>query len=59
MCSGYWPGSLSNTSYYFEDRFLQMWYHLRHKTPGTSEGKFIEAFEEISLEDDRVLFIPY
>ena len=54
LCSGYWPGSLSNNSYFIEEDLLCMWYHLRHKTPGTSERKFIETLQEISLENDRV-----
>lgn len=54
LCSGYWPGSLSNNSYFIEEDLLGMWHHLRHKTPGTSERKFIETLQEISLENDRV-----
>ncbi len=55
LCSGYWPGSISNNSYFFEEEMLKMWYHLRHKTPGTSERKFVETLEEISLDNDRVV----
>ncbi|XP_057370011.1 uncharacterized protein LOC130691120 [Daphnia carinata] len=57
MCSGYWPGSLSNCSYFFEENLLRMWHRLRHKTPGTSERKFIETLEEISLDCNRVNII--
>ncbi|EFX80120.1 hypothetical protein DAPPUDRAFT_103578 [Daphnia pulex] len=57
LCSGYWSGSLSNNSYFIEEDLLGMWHHLRHKTPGTSERKFIETLQEISLENDRVNFI--
>ncbi|KAK4003721.1 hypothetical protein OUZ56_005476 [Daphnia magna] len=53
LCSGYWPSSLSNNSYFTEEDLLGMWYHLRHKTPGTSERKFIETLQEISLENNR------
>ena len=56
LCSEYWPGSLSNNSFFIEEDLLCMWYYLRHKTLGTSERKFIETLQEISLENDRVSF---
>lgn len=54
MCGGYWHGALSNQNYFFDERMLQLWYHIRHKTPGTSERKFIEGLEELSQEHGRV-----
>jgi len=47
MSSDFWPGSLSNNTYFFDGQLLKLWYHLRNKTPGTSERKFIEALEEV------------
>ena len=52
--SGYWPGSATNTNYFFDEVLLKFWFHLRHKTPGTSEQKFVESLEEMSLESNRV-----
>ncbi|EFX66125.1 hypothetical protein DAPPUDRAFT_116662 [Daphnia pulex] len=57
MYSGYWPGSLSHNSYFIEEDLISFWHHLRHKTPGTSERKFVETLEEISLDNDRVNII--
>ena len=57
MFCGYWPGSLSHNSYFIEEDLLSLWHHLRHKTPGTSERKFVETLEEISLDNDRVNLI--
>ncbi|KAK4007339.1 hypothetical protein OUZ56_012499 [Daphnia magna] len=54
MCSGYWPGSSSNNSSFIEEDLLCLWYHLRHKTPGTSERKLIKSLQEISFDNDRV-----
>ncbi len=54
MSSDFWPGSLSNNTYFFDGQLLKLWYHLRNKTPGTSERKFIEALEEVSSEGNRV-----
>lgn len=31
-----------------------MWYHLRHRTPGTSERKIFKTLEEFSLDNDRL-----
>ncbi|KAK4024214.1 hypothetical protein OUZ56_009601 [Daphnia magna] len=53
MFSGYWLGSLSHNSYFIEEDLLSFWHHLRHKTPGTSERKYVETLEEISLDNDR------
>ncbi|KAK4024213.1 hypothetical protein OUZ56_009600 [Daphnia magna] len=57
MFSGYWLGSLSHNSYFIEEDLLSFWHHLRHKTPGTSERKYVETLEEISLDNDRVNII--
>ena len=54
ISSGYWPGSATNTNYFFDEFLLEKWYHERHKTPGTSEQKFVEHLEEISSENQRV-----
>ncbi|KZS01344.1 Uncharacterized protein APZ42_002032, partial [Daphnia magna] len=54
MCSGYWPGSSSNNSSFIEEDLLCLWYHLRHKTTGTSERNLIESLQEISFDNDRV-----
>lgn len=59
LCSGYWLGSLSNNTYFFDESMLEMWYHLRHKTPGTSERKFVETLEEVSYDNDRVNWIKF
>ncbi|KZS18187.1 Uncharacterized protein APZ42_015713 [Daphnia magna] len=48
ISSGWWPGSPKNMSYLFSADLLIMWNHLVHKTPGTSERKFIETLCEIS-----------
>ena len=57
MYSGYWPGSLSHNSYFIVEDLLSFGHHLSHKTPGTSERKFVETLEEISLANDRVNLI--
>ncbi|KAK4006127.1 hypothetical protein OUZ56_011282 [Daphnia magna] len=31
-----------------------MWYHLRHRTPGTSERKIFKTLDEFSLDNDRL-----
>ena len=54
MQGDFWPGALSNNTYFCESFALQLWYHLRHKAPGTSERKFVEALEEISFDDNGV-----
>ncbi len=54
MCEGYWPGALSNQNYFFDERMLHLWYHIRHKIPGTSDRKFIEALEGLSQERGRL-----
>lgn len=51
--NNHWPGSLSNNYFFIEEDLLVMWYRCRHKTPGTSEQKFVETQQEI-LENDRV-----
>ncbi|XP_046640243.1 uncharacterized protein LOC124322600 [Daphnia pulicaria] len=53
ISSGWWPGSPKNMSYLFSADLLIMWNHLVHKTPGTSERKFIETFCEISKRFGR------
>ena len=57
MFSGYCPASLSDNSYFIEEDLLSFWHHLRHKKPGTSERKFVETLDKISLDNDRVNLI--
>ncbi len=53
ISSGWWPGSPKNMNYLFSADLLIMWNHLVHKTPGTSERKFIETLCEISKRSGR------
>ena len=48
IASGWWPGTPKTKSYLFSMDLLIMWKHLAHKTPGTSERKFLETLGEIS-----------
>ena len=48
ISSGWWPGSPKRMTYLFSADLLIMWNHLVHKTPGTSERKFLETLSEIS-----------
>ena len=54
---GYWPGSVTNENYFFEEQWLLLYYHIRYKTGGTSQQKIVEAIEEMSRHDDRVGFV--
>ena len=54
VCAGYWPGIPDQQSHYYCRNVLRFWYHLKHKTPGTSEGQFLKILEEISFEAERV-----
>ena len=48
VASGWWPGSPKHKSYLFSMELLIFWKHLSHKTPGTSERKFLETLNEVS-----------
>lgn len=48
IASGWWPGTPKTKSYLFSMDLLILWKHLAHKTPGTSERKFLETLGEIS-----------
>lgn len=52
--SGWWPGAPKNGSYLFAIDLLVFWNHLSHKTPGTSERKFLETLGTISRRENRV-----
>ena len=52
--SGYWPSSPGIGSYLFTEELLLTWLHTQHKAPGTSETKFIEIRQLISMEYGRV-----
>jgi hypothetical protein len=54
VVSGYWPGSVTNQNYFFEEQCFLLYYHIRHKTSGTSQQKIVEAIEEMSRNDNRV-----
>lgn len=57
--SGWWPGSpnLAKLSYLFSMNLLDFWFNLMHKSPGTSERKFLEILGEMSEKSNRVSVI--
>ena len=52
--SGWWPGTIKADRHLFDEEMLLFWYHLKHTTPGTSEQKFAEAIEALSIKEDKV-----
>lgn len=54
LSAGFWPGCPSVGSYLFSDDLFIHWQHTQHKSPGSSERKFIETLEDISRQWGRV-----
>ena len=54
IISGYWPGSPSGGEYLFTEDVLSHWNDLKHETPSTSEGKFVQTLEHASRRHNRV-----
>lgn len=54
--SSFWPGDCENPVYLFSEEVLSHFHHTQHRTPGSSESKFLETLEEASKECGRVLF---
>ena len=56
VISGFWPGIAvdGQGSYFISRELLLPWYHLQHLAPGVSRNKFIETFESVSNEFNRV-----
>lgn len=54
VASGFWPGSPTRTAYLFSTSVMLHWFHLKHKTPGTSEMKYVELLEAVSKDAGRV-----
>ncbi|KAI9562202.1 hypothetical protein GHT06_013167 [Daphnia sinensis] len=54
VVSGWWPSLAKIGSYFVSTSLLEMWRHLKHQTPGTSERKFVQTLSEISKMSHRV-----
>lgn len=54
MQSRYWPGSMANVSYIFDEELLVFWDKLKSFMPGTSEAAFLKSLEDISKDRNRV-----
>ena len=54
MESRYWPGSISNITYLFDEEVLIFWDRLKSFMPGTSEAAFLKSLEHLSKERSRV-----
>lgn len=55
VSSGYWPAQALGGFYYFSEEVLQLWNNLKYNSPGTSESKFIETLQALSLYENRVI----
>eukprot|EP00795_Rhopilema_esculentum_P017827 gene17827-9517_t len=53
MESHYWPGSISNITYLFDEELLVFWDRLKSFMPGTSEAAFLKSLEHLSKERSR------
>ncbi|KAI9553717.1 hypothetical protein GHT06_021648 [Daphnia sinensis] len=53
VVSGWWPSLAKIGSYFVSTSLLEMWRHLKHQTPGTSERKFVQTLSEISKMSHR------
>eukprot|EP00794_Sanderia_malayensis_P005818 gene5818-6514_t len=51
--SGYWPGSMGNISYIFDEQLFIFWDKLKSFMPGTSESAFLRSLEDISMDRNR------
>lgn len=52
--SGYWPGSIADTTYLFHQDLLLHWDILQKQIPGISERAFIKSLELFSKQKGRV-----
>eukprot|EP00794_Sanderia_malayensis_P000978 gene978-293_t len=51
--SHYWPGSMGNVSYIFDEELLAFWDKLKSFMPGASESAFLRSLEDLSKERNR------
>eukprot|EP00794_Sanderia_malayensis_P013481 gene13481-14877_t len=51
--SHYWPGSMGNVSYIFDEELLVFGDKLKSFMPGTSESAFLRSLEDLSKERNR------
>lgn len=58
--SGFWPGSISDTTYVFDQDLLLLWDILQKQIPGISERSFLKSLELYSKQKGRVsvAFLP-
>lgn len=57
--SGFWPGSISDMTYVFEQDLLLHWDILQKQIPGISERSFIKSLEQFSKQKGRVSICTY
>ncbi|KAI9560164.1 hypothetical protein GHT06_014176 [Daphnia sinensis] len=55
VVSGWWPSLAKIGSYFVSTSLLEMWRHLKHQTPGTSERKFVQTLSEISKIQEEII----
>lgn len=51
---GYWPGSPTNASYFFDYAVFQFWDIMQKNMPGSSSSAFVKTLAQISEKKGRV-----
>ena len=51
---GYWPGSPTNASYFFDYDFFHFWNTMQKNMPGSSCSAFVKTLAQISEKKGRV-----
>ena len=51
---GYWPGSPTNASYFFDHAVFQFWDAMQKNMPGSSSNAFVKTLAQISEKKGRV-----
>ena len=51
---GFWPGSIANTTFVFDQELFLHWNLFQKQSPGTSERSFLKSLEQFSVRKGRV-----
>ena len=54
IAAGYWPSSLKDLNYLFDQNLFRQWDFLQKQFPGTSEVSFLKALGDFSQAKGRV-----